>query len=683
MANQFPAPTQLQPPPPPPPPADEAAWLAKRDLAQEATFTHVAGPLLTPGSLVMDERGQPSSRLGRNLLVESEHAANERSARELLRKRTAAEDPAQTADEIASRGPSDGAVTYMRENADRLTDELATKQAKAAQTLIDSYGELATLRQRPQDVAELIPENELGQARWITRAKADVATSLDGVPVDIAAPIQERLAKLGAGHKPERWFTTATSLSDELLRASARASRAGDTETVERLAMAKSAVDRGLTDPGLWGDAAKNEAQRSEGYARRFGEHIDGFEALFTTPGARGERVVTADKFRELLGGADDPNARSALQAAIDGAKATADVARKFGRTDKAAEIERSIAILQRAEKQGAAVRTARGVAHETLDPSAAALEWLSRATTPGEAGLSGPAAQRQLEESALFGLDNPAAQAAAVTLEARGGAFRAVNALTRRSEEEVANGIGALFSPPQLELDDEEIAAAAAPSDRVTLLNYDATRSHIDKMARDPAYFGAVMASSFGNMAESAPELYDGLAQQTAKVVQYLSAVAPGGETGGPFAQRYAVGEDELWEYNQRFNAVTDPSFIPQQIAMGRATSQSIAAYEVMNPGQYGQLRITMFERLEDMKRRGVQVPIQTREQIDVLLNIDGGGDPALTWKVAERGYAAIARKNASRSKRPDGGIEGETGMTSGALATLNNGASAIAQTG
>lgn len=682
MANQFPAPEQLAPPPPPPPP-DEAAWLAKRDLAQEAAFTHVAGALLTPGSLVTDERGQPSSRLGRNLLVESEHAANERSARELLRQRTAAEDPAETAEQVAARGPNDGAVAYMRDNADRLSEELATKQAKAAQRLLDSYGELATLRQRPQDVAELIPENELGQARWLTRAKGDAAAALDGVPDDIAAPLRERLAKLGAGHKPERWFTSATSVSDELLRGAARASRAGDTETAERLQFAKAQLDRGLTDPGLWGDAAKSEAQRADGYARRFGEHIDGFEALFTTPGARGERVVTADKFRELLSGADDPDARNALQAAIDGAKATADVARKFGRTEKASEIERSIAILQRADKQGAAVRAARGVARDTLDPSAAALEWLGRATVPGAAGLSGPAAQRQLEESALFGLDTPAAQAAAVTLEARGGAFRAVNALTRRSEEDAANGIQTLFSPPQLELDEEEIAAAAVPTDRVTLLNYDATRDHIDKMARDPSYFGGVMASSFGNMAESAPELYDALSQQTAKVVQYLSAIAPGGQTGGPFAQRYAVGEDELWEYNQRFNAVTDPAFLPQQIAAGRVTSQAVGAYEVMNPQQYGQLRINMFERLEDLRRRGVQVPIQTREQIDVLLNIDGGGDPALTWKVAERGYAAIARKNATRSKRPDGSVDGETGMTSGALATLNNGASAIAQTG
>jgi hypothetical protein len=680
MANQFPTPGLLQQPPPAPP--EESEWMAQRDLAQEAAFTHVGGALLLPGSVVTDERGDASSRLGRNLLVESEHAANERSARELLRRRTAAEDPAQTADEIARRGPNDGAVAYMRDNADTLNEELATKQAKAAQRLIDSYGELATLRQKPEDVAAVIPENELDQARWLTRAKADVSTSLEGLPPTIAAPLQERLTKLGAGHKPERWFTGATSLSDELLRASARAHRAGDPETAQRLDMAKASVDRGLTDPGLWGEAATTEAQRSEGYARRFGEHIDGFEAMFTTAGARGERVVTADKFRELLGGADDPPARAALQAAIDGAKATADVARKFGRTDKAVDIERSIAMLERTQKQGAAVRAARGESGGQLDPAAAALEWLSRSVTPGAAGLSGPAAQRSLEESALTGMENSAAQAAATTLEARGGAFRAVNALTKRSVEDANGGLQTLFAPEHLELDDEEIAAAAQPTDRINLGNFDAARSHIDKMATDPLYFGSVMSASFGNMAETAPEVYDGLVQQSAKVVQYLSAVAPGGQSGGPFARKFAVGEDELWEFNQRFNAITDPAFLPQQIAAGRVTSQAVEAFQVMNPKQFSNMQVSMFARLSELEKRGVQVPIQTREQIDVLLDMDGGGDPALTWKVAERGYAAIARKNATRSKRPDG-EGGDTGMTSGALATLNNGASAIAQTG
>lgn len=655
-----------------------------RELAQETAFTHVGAGLLDPASTSgAGAKGVTTERLGRNLLTESEHASNVRSGRELLARVPSAAS-AEDADEIARRGPDDPAVGYLRDNADSLIGELSTKQARAGQKLLDKYGELAALRPRPEQVKEQIPDSPLEQSRWLTRARDDIAATLGELPSHVAAPLQERLAKLGAGQKPERWFLGATELSDALLRASAQEGRS-DAAVAEALTQAKTALDHGLTDPGLWGEAARTESQRGAGYAQRYGDHLDAFEAALTTPiGAKGRRADPS-KFAELLNGADDSPARAALQSVIDGARATADVAKKFGRGADADELLGAIRELDKTGRQGAAVRSARGsgVPRETDDPAAAALEWLSRGG-PAEAGLGGAFAQRDLELSAMTGLPTAAAEAASQGLAARDSAYRAVTGMIRRSGDDARQGVQELLAPRGEETDPGDAMEQQNPPQRITHANFEASKTHLDKMAKDPAYFGEVMAASFGTLPEHAPEVFSAISQQTAKVTQYLAAVAPGGSTGGPFDKPIPVADDELWEFNERVGALTQPTFMRDNIRAGSLSATAVDAYSVMNPRQLGQLQRETFQRLDEMRSRGVPVPMQAREQLEVLLGVDGGGEAALTWPVAERAYQAIARKHGAASQQPSAETDpGDTGMTSTALSTLNNGASAIASTG
>lgn len=656
----------------------EEAWLATRDRSQEATFAAVGRNLLagagtalaaTPGAAVPE-------RLGRNLLTEAEHAAHQRSARALVRDLPRAE-KASGADEIARRGKDDPGVSYLRDNADGLIDELATKQAKAAQTLIDTYGTMATLRQSVREVDERIPANQPEQALWVTRARSGVTKALDALPSDTATPLRERLAQLGEGTNPARWFVTASELSDGLLRAAVKASRAeGGEVTSAAIDDAKRQLDSGLADPSLWGDAARIEARRSAGYARRYGQHIDSFEGAFTTLAGDGNRVADPQAFRRLLSGEGDPLATEALRSTLDSARATADVAEEYGKKGEAARLRKAIGQLERTSRQADTILAARGsgVSRETGSDTAA-LDWLALQS-------AGVPADGYVARQLATGQPGAAVDFANRRLEARGGVFRAVAAIQQTAAASNARAVRSLLSPPQ---DDEapELEIAAPTPPRLDTETFDAHRDHVERMATDPNYFASAMAQSFGTMPEAAPEVYGALSEQTAKVVQYLYAVAPGGSTGGPMRQRIPVGADELWEYNQRFQAVADPEFVPENLAAGQLSSQAIEAYQVIHPRQYAALQIDTYQRLEELQQAGIPVPVQAREQLDVLLGIDGGGDPALTWKVAERAYAAIARKNATRSLRADNPSAGEQGLTSTALSTLNNGASAIAQTG
>jgi hypothetical protein len=657
MAEPFPPQGALGPtaPEPMPIPKAEQAWLSDRDLAQEATFLHVGGPLLVGGGLLPVGNGS-LVRSGRNLLTEAEHASATRAARSLLERSRAGSDDASSADEIAAQNPDDPAIAYLRDNADALLPELATKQAKAAQELLDTYGSLAPLRSSPDEVAELLPkgaEARTDQARWVTNARAAVDLELEGLPPGVVAPLRERLATLADGTDPATWFSRSTELSDELLRARTKAT---DPEAAERLASAKQVVDEGLGQQTLWGAAANLERQRSAGYAKRYGDHIAAFEATFAADGK-----VDPTRLASLT---DDDPATETLRRTLDSARVTADVAAKFGRKAEAQSMLRSIDALERSRRQARTVQTA--------------LQGVSRETDPAEDALAA------IAQGALLGDTAAPQEAMLARLEARGGAFRAVAAITGSTRAAQRRGVQRLLSPASDDgVGDEDVPIAAPVAPRVNAVNFDATRDHIDRMARDPQYFASTMAASFGTLPESAPELFQAVAAQTAKVVGYLSAVAPGGASGGPFGQRFPVGDDELWEFNERVMGAADPEHIPARLEQGSLSSQAIEAFQVMNPRAYSQLRIDVFERLQELKEQGVPVSMQAREQIDTLLDIDGGGDPALTWKVAERVYAAQARRLPSATRMDQGSGDASAGaMTSGALSTLGNGASAIAQT-
>lgn len=268
-----------------------------------------------------------------------------------------------------------------------------------------------------------------------------------------------------------------------------------------------------------------------------------------------------------------------------------------------------------------------------------------------------------------------------------RAGVFRAVGAFRRNADEAGKRGADDLLrtqpqgAQAQGARNGVSIAAPTGPGP-VNALNYDAVRGHIDKMANDPRYFAEVMGASFGRLPEVAPEVYSALSAQAARAANYLSAVAPGGESGGPFSDVVPVSDDELWDFNQRLSAISDPDFVRDELRQGSLTSQAIEAYQAVHERSYVKLQIHVFERLQQLKADGIPVPSQAREQLDVLLDIDGGGDPALTWQVAERAAAAEQAHKSRLAMKPK--APGDSGaMTSGALASLQNGAAAVAQTG
>lgn len=637
--------------------ADEQGWIADPELGGEAVFQHVGAGILLGDGLLRSGDGPKLERMGRNLLTEAEHATALRHARDIMER--AQREPLEDADSIARAGGDSAGVTYLRDNGDGLLSELATRQAEAAQVLLDTYGELGKLKPDPKQLERSIPEKRIEQAQWLGNARIRIGATLDAVPASIAGPLREQLAELGSGGKPAQWFTRASDLSDSLTRAKAKAARmAKAAEGVDASAhiaaldSAQRTLRAGLGDATLWGSAAATETERASGYARRVDDHLGAFEAHFAER-INGKDRADPTRFQSLLRGGD-PEAAAALAGTLEAARTTAGTASKFGRVAEARKILEAIDSLEVTGAQARAIQAA------------------MRGASP----LDRPAVEQAALEALGGATDEPASSD-------RAGVYRAVRGFLRADEEGSKRaaadmlqprGLGSRGSPAAL-----QIAAPGAPS--VTMANFDAVRDHLEKLSTDPRYFAEAVGSSFGRLPQAAPEVFQAISAQTGRAATYLVAVAPGGTSGGPFAGRVPVSEDELWEFNQRFQAVTDPEFVRRELRLGSLSSQSVEAYQNVSPRRFQRLQMDVFHLLKQLHDDGVQVPSNAREQLDVLLDLDGGGDPALTWQVAERADAG-AQRHRQRLQMPKGGDQSGA-MQSGALATLNNGAAAVARTG
>lgn len=814
----------------------EQAWQDDREFSAEAAWQNVgAGLILGGGLMAASSAARGLTRIGRNLLTEGEHAASARAASDLLEeagKVKRAE--SMTADDIAKASPDDLGVSYLRDNADKLTDQLATKQAAAAQELLDSYGEISKLRPNVEELKEVIPDNITDQARWVTHVRQTVSEALADVP-GVSKDLSERIANMGEGRDPAQWFTNASELGDELAKARVAASKtapkaerdiadelaaapgspvslAGKSmedlgvkltdpstfkqETLEALRTGKggrgdfardfassgrvnqagqleqgiqielgpkgprlvdgrhrlmvgreqgqselygqihqgarapgkapiyegmipiaereaaavvdpvAAIDRargilmdGLSQQTVWGDAAVTETQRASAYARRAADHIAEFEDAFTTKVGKNRRADPA-KFRAFMQSDEVSGAikQRVMESTMEAARATADAAVRFGRPKEAARIAAALDAIDATGSQAAAVRAARGVSRATAAPAQsnaeAALGWLGKQAGNRMGNAIGGAVGYAVgggPVGALIGSGvGQVAQQGAEALAARLGVFKAVKGFSTQAARNSKAGVHAMLNGAiglgarASELGAKVIETAAPAVSGVTAQNFQAVREHIDKLAHDPRYFGEAMGASFGNLPEAAPEVYRALSQKASQTASYLISVAPGGKQPGPFGTTFPVGEDDLWEFQQRVAAVTDPQYIKSALIGGTLTAQAMDAFQEVAPTQYRRLQMDVYDRLGQLKRMGVTVHEQAREQLDMLLDLDGGGEVAMTWHAAEQVQRAqqLRQQQLQDKKLNEADSQQAATRTSGALSTLSNGASALART-
>lgn len=658
----------------------ESAWQQNRQKSVENIAMNTLIGLGTGGAAMgIGKVASGGWNFARNLIVEGEESASKAGARAILENAAEKETTkaASTAEEIAAKGEKDPGVQYLNKEKKSLRQDLASEQAKAAQILIDEYDGLASMRPTTEELRGSIVENASVQAKAVTEIKTALKGTLDELKsagaTSAASPFKAAIKGLGDGTDPAKWFARASEISDNLVRAKQIATQKGSQLAVEAIDSAQQVIRNTIEDGSIWGGAAEQEAARFANYQRRFGDHIGDFEQNFTQV-LQGKRQATIGKFRDFLTDSLDStsSSRQSFENMIDAAETSAEFANKYGRTAEATRISEAVDTLRKTLRQGDAIKAAEDIAQRaTPSLKDKAMEFGKELAM--DAAVDYTASQ-------VFGVLPPGLSTVA-RFAKRAGLFNSMGAMMKGTETMARQSVQRFLSPVTTALrTSANLAERSSPSVAgLSVAGFDKLSTHIRKMAKDPGYFGDVMSNNFGDTSEVAPEVFGALSTQTAKTFAYLSTKLPETRGGGPFAESIPVSEDDLYEFDLYYSACLDPTSVYESLERGDLTSQQVEAFQTIYPNKYQDLQLDVYQKLLQMGEDGVEVPTQTREQLDVLFDLDGGGDPGMTWDVAFKSYEAQKLLTSDKPNMSKALPQAAQRSASGALQSLHNGAAAV----
>ena len=109
------------------------------------------------------------------------------------------------------------------------------------------------------------------------------------------------------------------------------------------------------------------------------------------------------------------------------------------------------------------------------------------------------------------------------------------------------------------------------------------------------------------------------------------------------------------LWSFARRWATVANPMTAVEDLQNGQLTFDQVDALRSVYPLLYDGLRMKTMQHLQQLDQAGVLVPYQDRLQLNLLLDLNGAGDPTLTTQFALRvSGLSQAQKAAQKQSRP-----------------------------
>lgn len=161
-------------------------------------------------------------------------------------------------------------------------------------------------------------------------------------------------------------------------------------------------------------------------------------------------------------------------------------------------------------------------------------------------------------------------------------------------------------------------------------------------------------IAAVTGGLGDVAPSVAGELVSKTQNAIGFLTSKSPAG-TLDPTelmpGRKSIVPRLEMARFARVWAAVERPMTVLEDLERGTATPDQVEALRVVHPETYQSIRAAVSGALLDVSRRGGRIPIAMRQQLDLLLDLGGAGEPAFAPQVADR----IAALQARRDTKPD----------------------------
>jgi hypothetical protein len=169
----------------------------------------------------------------------------------------------------------------------------------------------------------------------------------------------------------------------------------------------------------------------------------------------------------------------------------------------------------------------------------------------------------------------------------------------------------------------------------------YESRASDLIRTQTDPSALFEHVASAVGPLSEQAPGVAAAVLAKSQAAAQYLFDQLPAGTLAPTLlepARKATVSKVEMMRYAQIWAAVEKPEIVVADLERGMATPSQIKALQAVHPETYAGIRDAVVRSLIEIGRAGKRLPISMRQQLDLLLDLNGAGEPAFSPKVADR---------------------------------------------
>lgn len=266
-----------------------------------------------------------------------------------------------------------------------------------------------------------------------------------------------------------------------------------------------------------------------------------------------------------------------------------------------------------------------------------------------------GPAAQIGSAVSQEFGapvnLDEALAPSMRQALGDQQKAYRydtALRSVQRGAEvslKKAARGMAGLGSASEnVEPDASNAAFTSGYSDEQAA--FEARRSMIEQLGKNPMALADSMASSYGDLVKTHPEVYDQISSMVTRATDILTqAMPPSMLQSIQHPNGLPPSVDDVRAFSRVYMAVTEPDTFLKDLGAGQAWPEQSQAFAKMYPQQWTRLSQ---EALNAATERGPRLSPQEATYLDITFNV--GNNLGGMW--SDKGSQAIRDANTARAK-------------------------------
>ncbi len=165
----------------------------------------------------------------------------------------------------------------------------------------------------------------------------------------------------------------------------------------------------------------------------------------------------------------------------------------------------------------------------------------------------------------------------------------------------------------------------------------YSRVREVVRQLVQEPEKLSDALAAQMGDMGTEAPELLQQVNEKAARIVDFLqSKMPPAFEYSLLYPDGPPPSRTDIMQMSLYWNGVTRPEDVLKAIGDGSAMPEEVEAFRAANPAWFIELQESIQERIVKKNQSGEVVPGYRIAQLETLLDLPGGLDPAFSDSVA-----------------------------------------------